>query len=64
MAGFVSGKSVCIVLTITNYGWFEEWEKTRIGHRGQEYVDFKTALGKQMWAQVVSHYPDLEDKVK
>lgn len=58
------GKSVCTVVTIVNWNWFQEWEEERVMHRGDGYNSVKDAIAKKMWEQVLHLYPQLEDKVE
>ncbi|PIK39335.1 hypothetical protein BSL78_23841 [Apostichopus japonicus] len=58
------GKSVCTVVTLVNWDWFQEWEEERVMHRGDGYVSVKDAIAKKMWEQVLHIYPQLADKVE
>ncbi|PIK49411.1 hypothetical protein BSL78_13711 [Apostichopus japonicus] len=41
------GKSVCTVVTLVNWDWFQEWEEERVMHRGDGYVSVKDAIAKR-----------------
>jgi len=58
------GKSVCTVVTLGNYNWFQQWQDDKVMHRGDDYEALKTSFSKQMWSQVCKFYPQLEDKVE
>lgn len=58
------GKSVCTVVTLANYEWFQKWEEERVLKRGDEYESIKNNLGRRMWDQVLAVYPQLADKVE
>lgn len=58
------GKSTVAVVTVTPYEWFEEWKDEKVQKRGEDYVSFKTRLGRQLWEQVCTLYPHLEDKLE
>ncbi|XP_030846244.1 all-trans-retinol 13,14-reductase [Strongylocentrotus purpuratus] len=57
------GKSACTLVTLANWEWFEEWEKTRMHHRGDEYDAIKKGIADKMWERVLELFPQLEDKV-
>lgn len=51
------------LLTMARYEWFEEWEGTKLGKRGQNYLDLKNSMAQELldWALVI--FPQLKDKV-
>uniref|UniRef100_H3D0Q1 Amine oxidase domain-containing protein n=1 Tax=Tetraodon nigroviridis TaxID=99883 RepID=H3D0Q1_TETNG len=57
------GKSCMTLLTMARYEWFEEWEGTKLGKRGQNYLDLKNNMAQELldWALMV--FPQLKDKV-
>ncbi|XP_053706662.1 all-trans-retinol 13,14-reductase-like [Synchiropus splendidus] len=57
------GKSCMTLLTMARYEWFEEWEGTKLGKRGQDYLDLKNSMAKELldWALII--FPQLRDKV-
>ncbi|KAM9779955.1 inactive all-trans-retinol 13,14-reductase-like [Neosynchiropus ocellatus] len=57
------GKSCMTLLTMARYEWFEEWEGTKLGKRGQEYLDLKNSMAKELldWALII--FPQLQNKV-
>ena len=58
------GKSTCAIVTVTPFEWFEEWKDEQVMKRGEDYVSFKTRLGRRLWEQVCKLYPHLEDKLE
>ncbi|XP_039261189.2 all-trans-retinol 13,14-reductase-like isoform X1 [Styela clava] len=58
------GKSVCVIVTLLNWEWFEEWENERVMKRGNVYNDLKKSFQDQVWKKVLEIYPQLEDKVE
>jgi len=58
------GKSVCTIITLANWKWFEEWEGERVSKRGEDYESVKVAIGRKMWEQTLAIYPQLADKVE
>lgn len=58
-----AGKSCMTLLTMARYEWFEEWEGTKLGKRGQNYLDLKNSMAQELldWALVI--FPQLKDKV-
>jgi len=60
----VTGKTVCTAITIARWDWFEQWQDERIMKRGEDYNSIKTAIKRRMWEQVLSVYPQLDDKVR
>ena len=58
------GKTTCVVITLTPYEWFKDWEEKKVMHRGKDYDSLKMVLGKRIWSQVLEMYPQLEDKVE
>lgn len=58
------GKSVCTVVSLGSWKWFSEWEQERVKKRGSDYETIKTAIGRKLWNQVLTYYPQLEDKVE
>ena len=57
------GKTTCVIITLTPYEWFKDWEEKKVMHRGKDYDGLKSVLGKRIWSQVLEMYPQLEDKV-
>ncbi|XP_061166584.1 all-trans-retinol 13,14-reductase-like [Saccostrea echinata] len=56
-------KSTCLLITLSRYSWFKQWEEGRVKHRGEEYEDLKTIIGKKMLATCTKLYPNIEGKV-
>ncbi|XP_071497247.1 all-trans-retinol 13,14-reductase-like [Diadema antillarum] len=57
------GKSVCTLVTLANWEWFQEWETRRINHRGDAYEAVKKGISDRMWERVLELFPKLEGKV-
>ncbi|TNN70787.1 All-trans-retinol 13,14-reductase [Liparis tanakae] len=57
------GKSCMTLLTMARYEWFEEWEGTKLGKRGQNYLDMKNGMAQEMLAWALTIFPQLRDKV-
>uniref|UniRef100_A0A3Q2XNZ1 Putative all-trans-retinol 13,14-reductase n=2 Tax=Hippocampus comes TaxID=109280 RepID=A0A3Q2XNZ1_HIPCM len=57
------GKSCMTLLTMARYEWFEEWEGTKIGKRGQDYLDLKNSMSQEMLNWAITIFPQLQDKV-
>ncbi|XP_048757507.2 all-trans-retinol 13,14-reductase-like [Ostrea edulis] len=57
-------KSTCLLITLSRYSWFKKWEESRVKHRGEDYEDLKTVIGKKMLDHCIRLYPSLEGKVK
>ncbi|XP_051905619.1 all-trans-retinol 13,14-reductase-like [Hippocampus zosterae] len=57
------GKSCMTLLTMARYEWFEEWEGTKIGKRGQDYLDLKNSMAQEMLNWAITIFPQLQDKV-
>ncbi|XP_015260366.1 PREDICTED: all-trans-retinol 13,14-reductase-like, partial [Cyprinodon variegatus] len=56
------GKSCMTLLTMARYEWFEDWEKTKVGKRGQEYQDMKESMAKELLEWALTIFPQLRDK--
>ncbi|XP_054616601.1 all-trans-retinol 13,14-reductase-like [Dunckerocampus dactyliophorus] len=57
------GKSCMTLLTMARYEWFEEWEGTKLGKRGQDYLDLKHAMSQELLDWALTIFPHLKDKV-
>ncbi|XP_031595469.2 all-trans-retinol 13,14-reductase-like [Oreochromis aureus] len=57
------GKSCMTLLTMARYEWFEEWEGTKLGKRGQDYVDLKNSMAQELLEWALTIFPHLRDKV-
>ncbi|XP_078126254.1 all-trans-retinol 13,14-reductase-like [Sander vitreus] len=57
------GKSCMTLLTMARYEWFEEWEETKLGKRGQDYLDLKNSMAQEMLDWALITFPQLRDKV-
>lgn len=57
------GKSCMTLLTMARYEWFEEWKETRLGKRGQDYLDLKNSMAKELLDWALTVFPQLRDKV-
>ncbi|XP_069543493.1 all-trans-retinol 13,14-reductase-like isoform X3 [Brachyistius frenatus] len=57
------GKSCMTLLTMARYEWFEEWEGTKLGKRGQDYLDLKNSMAQELLDWALTRFPQLRDKV-
>uniref|UniRef100_A0A3Q2PV77 Putative all-trans-retinol 13,14-reductase n=1 Tax=Fundulus heteroclitus TaxID=8078 RepID=A0A3Q2PV77_FUNHE len=57
------GKSCMTLLTMARYEWFEDWEETKVGKRGQEYLDLKNNMAQELLEWALTIFPQLRDKV-
>ncbi|KAL3053143.1 hypothetical protein OYC64_005636 [Pagothenia borchgrevinki] len=57
------GKSCMTLLTMARYEWFKEWEGTKLGKRGQDYLDMKNSMSQEMLEWALKIFPQLRDKV-
>ena len=55
-------KSTCEIVSLAPYKWFEEWEKNRVMKRGDDYEELKHRIGRRMWEQACTLFPQLRDK--
>lgn len=51
------------LLTMARYEWFEEWKETKLGKRGQDYLDLKNSMAKELLEWALTVFPQLRDKV-
>jgi len=59
------GKSTAIVLIMADQSWFEEWNDTKQGHRGEEYEAKKTQFKDRILNDaLLKRFPHLEGKVQ
>ena len=58
------GKSSATIVTFANFDWWKDWEHERVHARGEVYEDRKKEFGEMIWAQTVSLFPQLKDKVE
>jgi len=58
------GKTVCTLITLANWEWFQQWQDERVMKRGEDYNAIKMSLGRRMWEQTLNIYPQLADKVE
>uniref|UniRef100_A0A8P4GFW3 Amine oxidase domain-containing protein n=1 Tax=Dicentrarchus labrax TaxID=13489 RepID=A0A8P4GFW3_DICLA len=58
-----AGKSCMTLLTMARYEWFEEWEGTKLGKRGQDYLDLKNGMAQELLDWALTIFPQLRDKV-
>ncbi|GAA6232673.1 putative all-trans-retinol 13,14-reductase [Lates japonicus] len=57
------GKSCMTLLTMARYEWFEEWEGTKLGKRGQDYLDLKDSMAQELLDWALTIFPQLRDKI-
>ncbi|XP_034046293.1 LOW QUALITY PROTEIN: inactive all-trans-retinol 13,14-reductase-like [Thalassophryne amazonica] len=57
------GKSCMTLLTMARYEWFEEWDGTKQGKRGQDYLDLKNSMTQELLDWALTIFPQLQDKV-
>ncbi|KAK3084149.1 hypothetical protein FSP39_009012 [Pinctada imbricata] len=57
-------KSTCLVITLSPYKWFSQWENERVKNRGDDYERYKQQISHQIWEQTCQLYPQLQDKVE
>lgn len=58
------GKSVCVVVTFSNWEWFQEWNDNRVMKRGHVYQDLKRTFQDRAWQQILKLFPQFEGKVE
>lgn len=51
------------LLTMARYEWFQEWEGTKLGKRGRDYLDLKTSMAQELLDWALTIFPQLRDKV-
>lgn len=51
------------LLTMARYEWFEEWKETKLGKRGQDYLDLKNSMAQELLNWALTVFPQLRDKV-
>ncbi|EDV26486.1 uncharacterized protein TRIADDRAFT_22982, partial [Trichoplax adhaerens] len=56
-------KSACVIVTLANYEWFEQWEQERVMHRGEDYDSLKEEFGRNIWDKACRFFPQLRDCV-
>ncbi|KAF6721610.1 All-trans-retinol 13,14-reductase [Oryzias melastigma] len=57
------GKSCMTLLTMARYEWFEEWEGTKLGRRGLDYLKLKSGMAEELLEWALSIFPQLRNKV-
>ncbi|KAM8723172.1 all-trans-retinol 13,14-reductase-like [Acanthopagrus schlegelii] len=57
------GKSCMTLLTMARYEWFKEWEGTKLGKRGQDYLDLKNSMAQELLDWALKIFPQLRNKV-
>ena len=60
----LKGNSAALVIAPVPTSWFSQWQHGRVLHRGDDYVDLKLKLGRQMWEQTLGLFPHLSGKVR
>ncbi|WP_281648435.1 NAD(P)/FAD-dependent oxidoreductase [Parendozoicomonas sp. Alg238-R29] len=55
------GKSTVEVVTIVNRDWFEKWQNTTWGQRGEDYETFKERFAQRMLDELFKHRPQLRE---
>jgi all-trans-retinol 13,14-reductase len=58
------GKSVATLVTLAKWDWFKKWQHERVMKRGEDYEAVKNAIGRRMWEQALTIFPQLADKVE
>jgi all-trans-retinol 13,14-reductase len=57
------GTSTIEIVAPAPYEWFEKWEDTTWGKRGEDYDRFKSGLGERLMRHVYDKLPQLEGRV-
>jgi all-trans-retinol 13,14-reductase len=57
------GRSVAEVLAPVKREWFNQWENSKVKHRGKTYEGLKEVLSQRLLDVLVEHYPQLRGKV-
>ena len=53
-----------VILSYMQWGDVEQWAGTTVGHRGQDYEDFKQRKAQQLIASLEKHIPGISSKIK
>jgi len=56
-------KSNCLVLTVSNYKWFERWKDQPQGKRDNEYEELKDKFKERMLEEFCRYYPNLKSRI-
>ncbi|KAF7202245.1 14-reductase-like [Nothobranchius furzeri] len=56
-------KSCMTLLTMARYEWFEEWEETKLGKRGPDYLELKNSIAQELLDWALTIFPQLREKV-
>ena len=60
----ISGKSVALLITLTPWSWFSDWQDGKVKKRGEDYEALKDKLGRQMWKETEELFPKLAGTVR
>ena len=58
------GKSTVEIVTPAQMEWFEKWDGTEWGKRGEEYEAFKQSLSDRLLEKLFERHPQLRDKLE
>jgi all-trans-retinol 13,14-reductase len=58
------GKTMCTLVTMAKWEWFERWKNDRVMKRGEDYESLKKTVADKMWKSALEFYPQLADKVE
>lgn len=50
-----------VVVCVMNYDWVKSWDGTRLGHRGEEYEQWKQTMLDQVIGKLEKHFPDFRN---
>lgn len=56
-------KSMCALVTMASYEWFQKYDANMIKRRGDEYEGLKNTIGHQMIDQLCKVYPQVKDHI-
>ena len=56
-------KSTCVIVTISNWAWFQDWQNKPLKKRGDEYDAVKKSIGQRLVDQACQLYPQIKDKI-
>jgi len=56
-------KATMAVITLGNWDWYKQWEKTTLHKRGDEYEELKKSLGQRMIDKCCELFPKIKDHI-
>jgi len=58
-----ANKSTCVIVTMSNWEWYQKWAENSVKRRGDDYDEIKNTVGEILIEQACQLFPQIRDHI-